>query len=144
MRYELIEAALNEYGITEKPGATENSPRILQYFAETGHSWVKDDETSWCSAYVNFIAKTTKHEFSGALDARSWLTTGLKTAYPEMGDIVIFWREDPLSWKGHVGFFIKRDKSGIWLLGGNQSNQVCIMPYDSGRVLDYRILQKIA
>lgn len=140
MRYELIKAALNEYGVTELPGAVENSPRILEYFAEIGHSWVQEDETAWCSAFVNFIAKVTGHEYSGKLNAKSWLTIGLKTTNPEAGDVVVFQRGEPGSWKGHVGFFIKKDNSGIWTLGGNQSNQVCIKPYAAERLLDYRII----
>jgi uncharacterized protein (TIGR02594 family) len=142
MRHTLIKTALGEYGEMEKPGAVQHSPRILEYFAEIGHSWVKDDETAWCSAFVNFIAKVTGHEYSGKLDARSWLTVGLKTNRPEPGDVVILWRGDPQSWKGHVGFFVKKDSSGIWILGGNQSNQVCITPYSADRLLDYRILRK--
>jgi len=143
MRYELIKAALGEYGVTEQPGAAENSPRILQYFSDIGQGWVKADETAWCSAYVNFIAKKTGHEFSGKLDARSWLTMGVRVQYPETGDIVVLWRGDPKGWMGHVGFFIKKDESGIWMLGGNQSNQVCIMPYNEDRLLDYRMLRAV-
>jgi len=140
MRYEIIKAALAEYGVKEMPGPTENTPRILEYFDEIGHSWVKDDETAWCSAFVNYIAKTTEHEYSGKLDARSWLTVGMRTAKPEPGDVVILWRVSKTSWQGHVGFFVRKDDSQIWILGGNQSNQVCITPYSSDRLLDYRIL----
>ena len=140
MRYEIIKAALNEYGVAEIPGPVENSPRILEYFAEIGHSWVKDEAVAWCSAFVNFIAKVTGHEYSGKLNARSWLTTGQRTTSPEPGDVVVLWRGDKTSWKGHVGFFVKRDDSQIWILGGNQSNQVCIAPYSAERLLDYRVL----
>jgi uncharacterized protein (TIGR02594 family) len=140
MRYEIIKAALGEYGVIEQPGAVENTPRILEYFAEIGHSWVKEDETAWCSAFCNFIAKTTNHEYSGELNARSWLTVGIRTSKPEPGDVVVLWRSSKTSWKGHVGFFVRKDDSQIWILGGNQSNQVCIAPYDSDRLLDYRIL----
>jgi hypothetical protein len=43
---------------------------------------------------------------------------GTKVAYPEPGDIVVFWRESPQSWKGHVGIFtgISFDKNGFIVL----------------------------
>ena len=142
MRYEIINAALNEIGVIEQAGSEANSPRILEYFKEIGHSWVKTDETAWCSAFVNYIAKVTGHEYSGKLDARSWLDIGIETGTPEIGDVVIFWRVDIDSWKGHVAIFIKKDANGVWVLGGNQNNQVCIAHYPGYRLLGYRILEK--
>ena len=63
MRHEIIKAALGEFGVKELPGAVNNSPRILEYFTEIGFAWVKEDETAWCSVYVNYIvAKRTYDE----------------------------------------------------------------------------------
>ena len=148
MRHRLIDAALNEIGVKELPGAADNSPRILEYFAEIGMSWVKDDETAWCSASHNFIAKTSGYEYSGALDARSWLGIGIETTHPEKGDTVIFWRISPHGWQGHVGFYIRQRGNLIWTLGGNQSNQYKISTYPAARskkygLLGYRILRPI-
>ena len=140
MRHELIKAALGEFGIKELPGAVNNSPRILEYFDEIGHGWVKEDETAWCSAFVNYIAKITGHTISGKLDARSWLEVGHKTLKPQIGDVVILWRESEQSWKGHVAFYIREEKGLIYMLGGNQDNQVCIKGYAASRLLGYRIL----
>ena len=36
---EIIQAALSEYGVTEKPG-DKHEGRILEYFAEIGHPWI--------------------------------------------------------------------------------------------------------
>ena len=41
-----------ELGITEFPGAKHNN-RILEYHATTGLS-ADDDETPWCSSFVNW------------------------------------------------------------------------------------------
>ena len=140
MRHEIIKAALGEFGIKELPGAVNNSPRILEYFTEIGHGWVKEDETAWCSTFVNYIAKVTGHSMSGKLDARSWLGVGCKTLKPQIGDVVVLWRESKTSWKGHVGFFIREYKGLIYMLGGNQDNQVCVKGYAASRLLGYRIL----
>ncbi len=142
MRCEIINAALSEIGVVEQSGKELNTPEILEYFKEIGHSWVKTDETAWCSAFVNYVAKTAGYEYSGKLDARSWLKVGVDTEVPEIGDVVVLWRTDPDSWKGHVGFFIKQEGDTIWILGGNQGNQVKISKYPKSRLLSYRILKK--
>ncbi len=137
----LIEIALSQYGVKEITGASHN-PTVVQYFREIGHSWVKNDETAWCSAFANWVVKQAGLKGSGRLDARSWLLVGEKTDTPQLGDIVVFWREKPTSWKGHVGFYIghSENQSMIYTLGGNQDNMVCIHPYDSSRLLGYQRL----
>ena len=150
MRNELIQAALNEIGVKELKGPVENTPRILEYFWEIGHTWVKNDETAWCSAVHNFIHKTNGYEYSDALDARSWLKFGTSITHPQMGDTVIFWRGTaatgggPDGWKGHVGFWIRQRGSYTYVLGGNQDNQYCIKPYYTGKMLDVRRMEKLA
>jgi len=134
----LIEKALSQYGIVERPGEADNNPEILKYFEAMGEVWVKTDETAWCSAFVNWVAISLNREHSGKLNARSWLSVGEEIADPQVGDIVVFWRKSPHDWRGHVGFFIRRDKNVIWVLGGNQSNMVQISPYPAGRLLGYR------
>jgi len=129
MNSELIIRALHEYGIKEQSGIEQNSPEIIEYFKEIGFSWVKTDETSWCSAFVNYIAKVMGYQYSGKLDARSWLNVGAGVKFPEPGDIAIFWRIAKNDWRGHVGFFIRETEHYVWVLGGNQSNMVCIKRY---------------
>jgi len=139
----IIDKALSEYGVKEVVGVKDN-PRIIKYFDQIGFNGSKlKDETAWCSAFANWIAKTAGYEYSGKLNARSWLTVGTSTSQPKVGDIVVLWRQNPKSWKGHVGFFIKQTKSFVYILGGNQANKVCIKAYHKSRVLDYKKLKKI-
>ncbi len=136
----IIETALSEYGVKEIVGSKDNL-RIVKYFNDIGFDGTKlKDETAWCSAFANWVAKTSGFEYSGELTARSWLRTGTSTASPHIGDIVVFWRESPKSWKGHVGFFIKETKRFVYVLGGNQRNMVCVKAYPKYRLLDYRQL----
>ena len=67
-----IDLALTQIGIAEIPGKQHN-PAILKYFKEIGHEWVDNDETAWCSAFVNWCCKMTGYEYTGKLNARSWL-----------------------------------------------------------------------
>lgn len=136
----MITKALSQYGIKEIPGA-ENNPEIMKYFKEIGCEWVQDDETAWCSAFINWCAKTSAKPYTGKLNARSWLDIGEPIeGFQKIGDVVVFWREDPKGWKGHVGIFIRETEEFIYTLGGNQNNQVCIKPYPRSRLLSYRRL----
>ncbi|OFY66619.1 MAG: hypothetical protein A2Y71_03760 [Bacteroidetes bacterium RBG_13_42_15] len=125
------------YGLKEVPGE-KNNPQILQFFAEIGHKWVQSDETDWCAATINWIALQCDCQRSGKLDARSWMSVGRETKYPQLGDIVVFWTGSLTgSWHGHTGLFVKKDGNYIYTFGGNQSaiignksyNMICIKPY---------------
>jgi len=143
----LLSEALKEYGVEEIiGGAGSHNDTILKYFKDSGHEWVHDDETAWCSAFINAMAKRAGLPMSGKLNARSWLEVGEEISVPKSGDLVIFWRGSITSWKGHVAIFINFDEDGekVNVLGGNQSNMVCIMGYDMGRILSYRRLEKDA
>jgi len=136
----MLRFASQYIGLQEIKGA-ENNPLIVQMFADIGHSWVKDDQTSWCSCFINWCAFQVGCEMSGKLDARSWLKVGENVNYPTSGDIVVFWRESVNSWKGHVSVFVGFTKQGnILSLGGNQRNEVNITEYPANRLLGFRSL----
>jgi len=139
---DLLLEMLSHYGLKEIFGSTHN-PEILNMFKEIGYDWVKDDETAWCSAALNYFCLKTKYERSGKLDARSWLDMPLKVIKPELGDVVIFWRNNPTSWQGHVGLYINSDAHDIYCLGGNQNNMINIAPYSWDKLLGFRKLNKI-
>jgi uncharacterized protein (TIGR02594 family) len=140
MKTAIINLALSQIGTKETPGYRDN-PEVLKYFNEIGFDGAKlKDETAWCSAFANWVCKTTGFEYSKKLNARSWQKVGTETTNPEIGDIVVLWRESPTSWKGHVGFFIAERNGYIYILGGNQNNQVKISAYEKNRLLSYRSL----
>jgi len=135
-----VEIAFKEYGVKEIVGQKDNL-EILKYFDEIGFNASKlKDETAWCSAFVNWVLKTSDAPYTGKLNARSWLKIGMETNRPQMGDVVIFWRGSKKSWKGHVGFFINAIDDKIFVLGGNQNNQVKISSYPKERLLGYRVI----
>lgn len=140
MNSKIVNIALSQIGVKEILGQKDN-PEVLKYFNEIGYEGNKlKDETSWCSAFMNWVALKAGVNRSNELTARSWLNIGSSVAKPEMGDVVVFWRESPKSWKGHVGIFIRESDGFVWVLGGNQNNQVNISSYKSNRVLGYRKL----
>lgn len=128
----------SEYiGLTEIPGE-QNNPQILTFFQDTEHNWVQSEEVAWCGAFINWVALKCGCERSYKLDARSWLNVGIEIIKPELGDLVIFWRESLDSWKGHVGLWSGQSKRSTFSLGGNQKNQVNVSPYPTFKVLGYR------
>ncbi|MEM9859402.1 MAG: TIGR02594 family protein [Bacteroidota bacterium] len=140
---DLLEIALREYGNKEITGNDHNL-QVVKYFTETGDTPIRDDETPWCSAFVNWCAMMGGYVRTKKLNARSWLEVGSNVdEKPLLGDIVIFWREKEDSWKGHVGIFINKVGDDIYTIGGNQSNQVSIAPYNASRLLGFRRLYKI-
>lgn len=133
---------LKVYGLKEVPGEQDN-PEIVSMFHTIGYNWVQDDETSWCSASLNYFCFRLGYERSGKLDARSWLTVGEEVTTPQIGDVVVFWRINPQAWQGHVGLYINEDKNYIYVLGGNQKDMMCIIPYPKIQLLGYRRLKKV-
>jgi len=137
----ILIAALSQIGIKEVAGNQDN-PEVVKYFDRMGFGSLHD-ETAWCSAFMNWVAYEANVERSGKLNAQSWLDVGIVIETPELSDIVIYWREDPKSWKGHVGIFIREQSGWIYTLGGNQNDQVCIMAYPKNRVKGYRRLRQL-
>lgn len=142
MNLQLIQFALLEYGVREAPGAASN-PEILAMAHECGFADYTDDSIAWCSLFMNYVALKAGYQRSNALNARSWLSVGNAIAEPELGDVVVYWRNDPKGWLGHVGLFVANRNSLIYTLGGNESNQVMIEGCDPAKLLGYRRLVAI-
>lgn len=139
---EILKIAVPELGQKEISGP-EHNPTIVNYAKEAGFTWINDDETPWCSIFVNWVAKKAGLPTSNKLNARSWLLEGqVVDNTPEPGDLVIFWREKPQSWKGHVGIFFgfSADGKRVYCLGGNQGNQVSVSAYLRDTALGFRRL----
>jgi uncharacterized protein (TIGR02594 family) len=127
---------------TSRFGGTPDNPRIQEYLHSTtiGPPHNENDETPWCSAFVNFCVEKSGHKGTKDARARSWLNWGLKAdAHPVRGCIVVLER-GPVN--GHVGFFLARANGRIQILGGNQSgpgeDAVNISGFPESRVIGFR------
>ena len=134
----LLEVALTQYGLEEIVGENHN-PVILGYLDDIGFGFINDDETPWCSTFVNWCALKAGFERTGKLNARSWLDIGVPVTNGQLGDVVIFKRGDS-DWQGHVAIYINETPTHINVLGGNQGNKVCIQPYPKSKFLGFRRL----
>lgn len=131
-----LKLAFDVLKLSEAPGKLTN-PQISQMFEALGFGKM-DEITAWCSAFVGWILKRSGHKYIPTLKARDWL------AYPgptkqldelKPGDIVILWRVTQTGNLGHVGFYIDQDSDNIYILGGNQADQVNITPFKKMRFL---------
>lgn len=132
--------AAQEYlGLEEYPGARHN-PEIVAFAAATGNGWVQDDETPWCASFVGAILAQVGVQGTGRLNARSYVDWGSAVDLDDaqQGDVVVFWRESPTSWKGHVGFYAGVQGDKVLVLGGNQGNKVSLAEYPISRLLTVR------
>lgn len=127
------------YRGTKEISGKKHNPDILKMYSDVGFSWVKDDETAWCAAFVGSILKKAGLPYLKTLAARDYLKYGKKISEPEVGCIVVFWRGKPNGWQGHVGFVYTFDNDYIWCLGGNQSNSVNVTRIPRTRVLGFRM-----
>ena len=122
-------------GVDEIRG-DDHTPRIIEYHAATSLS-ATTDETPWCSSFVNWCMMKSGEDRTNSAAARSWLRWGSPLDDPQLGCVVIFSRP-PNPSSGHVAFFVRSEARRVWVLGGNQSNQVNIASYPEDRLLGYR------
>jgi uncharacterized protein (TIGR02594 family) len=121
----MIVEALKLFGTMEKPGSA-NNPIIVAWAKEVGSEVAdvyKADSIPWCGLFMAVVAKRAGKEIpKHPLWALSWSAFGAKTDAPALGDVLVFTR----SGGGHVGLYVGEDASAFHVLGGNQSDSVCI------------------
>lgn len=143
MKPKWFEIAENEVGTKEVKGG--ENPRILAYHASTTLK-AREDEIPWCSSFVNWCITQAGLKGTNSAAAISWLNYGVSTE-PKEGAITIIRQKKKgpdqatgSSSGNHVGFLVKTEGIRIYLLGGNQSDQVKISGFNlaSYEVLSYR------
>lgn len=142
----LFEVAQRFVGIKETAGAT-STPLVLAML-RLDASWVEDDQTAWCSAFVNFICFVLGAARSRSLAARSWLLVGTSIPLTDAkvgNDVVVLMRgtgkqpgADVIAAPGHVGFYAGQDAANVYLLAGNQGDSVNIAGFPKARILGIR------
>ncbi|QEI09088.1 TIGR02594 family protein [Pigmentiphaga aceris] len=131
-----MSVAFSEVGVSTYP-AGQSNPRVMEYHNHTNIAGY-DDKASWCSSFVNWVLAQVEIPGTNSALARSWLNWGEPLEAPIPGCIVVTTRDDPTGWKGHVGFFLRHDEQNIYLLGGNQLDEVREHFYARSSVLGYR------
>ena len=137
-----ISLALKELGVVEVTGRGSNKT-IISWRDELNLAGVKivgygDDSIPWCGLFVAIICLRRMGIASEVvvdpLWARNWAKYGTKADKACLGDILVFVRNGG----GHVGFYIGEDKTHYHVLGGNQSDKVCITRIAKSRCIAVR------
>ena len=136
----LIEAA-RHVGLKQGVGKANNTKIIMDWASDLDVKLdFPNDETAWCGLYVGHCMGSALPNDplpNGLLGARKWLNYGM-TCKPQLGSILVFWRESIADWRGHVGFYWAEDKDTYHVLGGNQADKVSIARFPKNRFLDAR------
>ena len=128
--------AESERGVSTFPPGQSN-PRIGDYHAHTALRGY-DDKASWCSSFVNWVFAQVGIQGTGSALARSWLDWGLPLEHPVPGCVVVLYRDDPASWKGHGSFYLRTECDQVFLFGGNQLDAVREHSYPPNTAPAYR------
>jgi len=133
-----IAQAFERMGVIEQPG-TKHHPLILWFHQQTSLK-ATTDEVPWCSAFACAVMEMAGHKSPRSAAARDWLKWGKPLDKPAFGCIVVFDRADPSNKSAaHVAFWWgDRADNRVDVLGGNQSNKVCVAPYDKSDAIGYR------
>lgn len=133
-----FEEAQHLMGTKEGRGSTDN-PEILDW-AENLDIHYSADDVPWCGLFVaHCVGATLPQEPLPAnpLGARQWEKFGESTA-PRVGAVMVFWRLSRHGGKGHVGFYVGEDDDAYQILGGNQSDCVCLTWLSKSRFVGAR------
>ncbi|MDT7838666.1 LysM peptidoglycan-binding domain-containing protein [Aquabacterium sp. OR-4] len=121
-----LDIALGELGTREIRGAGDN-PRVVEYHQATSLR-ARDDETSWCSSFVNWTMQRAGVAGTDSAAARSWLQWGQAVprdaAHVQPGDVIVFPRGNNPA-QGHVAIVSEVLADGqVRVVGGNQRGEL--------------------
>jgi uncharacterized protein (TIGR02594 family) len=130
------EAWMNEaarhLGVTEIPGRRHH-PAILRWGRALG-AWWHDDETPWCGTFAGWCLHA-----AGVEPPKYWMRARAYSKWGQpcsmvVGAVAVFERRGG----GHVGFVVGQNAANVYVLGGNQRNQVNIAPIARDRLIGCR------
>ena len=130
----MTQEALKLYGTTETPGTANNAEIMAWAKACNLDKVYTADSIAWCGLFAAIVAKRSgRSPVNQPLWARNWRNFGEPSPEASLGDILVFARGS----YGHVGFYVGEDTTCYHVLGGNQSDKVCIT-----RILKSRLIAK--
>lgn len=116
--------AIKLYGTLEVSGRGSNKT-ITDWALECGIGAYSTDDIPWCGLFMAICAKRAGWARpENPLWARNWAKWGTaRTGGAKLGDVLVFARGS----SGHVAMYVGEDATNYHILGGNQSDQVCIV-----------------
>ena len=120
----LLVEAVKLHGVYEFPGTADN-PIIEGWGKELNLERVyTNDAIPWCGLFVGVCVRRAEQPLPvNPLWALNWTKYGDEVKEPMLGDILTFKRNGG----GHVAIYVGEDATHYHILGGNQSDKVCIV-----------------
>ena len=114
----------------------KSNPVILKWAKDLNlQSIYGTDSIPWCGLFMAHVCQISELEIPKmSLRAREWLNWGVKKEHAMLGDVLIFSRNGG----GHVGIYVGEDTKCYHVLGGNQSDRVCVVRIDKTRCIGVR------
>jgi len=132
-----VAAALAELGVVEDARPFKSAARIEEYHAATVAGRALDD-VPWCSSFLCFCFERAGILSTRSKAASSWLRWGT-SCLPKPFAVCCFPKSDPdAGGTGHVALSLGLSGSTVYVIGGNQSNRVSIMPRLARDVISWR------
>lgn len=99
----------------------------------------------WCAGFVSYCFKNSglpmPYSYSlGARDtlkqlkAKGWGVTCSDANPPQPGDVIVWWRVAPSSWKGHIGLVLGYSGGIVTTIEGNKTPKVGKFNYTLGAI----------
>ena len=124
---------------TKEIVGTINSDVIMGWAKDLGLEKIyTSDEIAWCGLFIAEVCRRAGLETNltpkQSLWALNWSKFGTKQSIAMLGDILTFKRNGG----GHVGIYVGEDEKCYHILGGNQSNMVCVTRIEKSRLNSIR------
>lgn len=115
--------ALHEIGAHEE---TSNRGAAVRRYISLAHCGTEGDP--WCAIFANAALESSGVAGSRSPSSQSFRANAnfVQLSAPALGAIAVFWRGQPDSGLGHVGFYRGEDAKSVWTLGGNENDMVQI------------------
>lgn len=118
---------------------TVNSKTIMSWAKGLGLEKIyTSDEIAWCGLFMAEVCKRAGVDSNlkpkDSLWALNWSKFGTKQSVAMLGDVLTFKRKTG----GHVGIYVGEDDVCYHILGGNQSNMVCVTRIEKSRLNSIR------
>jgi len=121
-----LRAAIGELQDNAREIGANNSGRYVEKYL----NGVMPAPAEWCAGFVSwcFSQHAAGIPFKYHLGARNirqqfkqkgWLLEG---GEPEPGDIIVWWRDQPDGWKGHIGLVHRCENGIVYTIEGNRGN----------------------
>mgnify|MGYP000443863764 CR=1 FL=1 len=133
-----MEIAKKYLGTKESPGSV-NNPKVVQMFKLAEHPEITQDAVPWCAAFVAACLAEAKVPNEVAKSLRLWAAAYAKLGTPVKNPVWGAVGVKTRNGGGHVGFVVAANDQYVWLLGGNQGDQVSVARFPRSSFTAFRL-----